>query len=139
MNAKLHISHQSEENFLPTQTLVFKANWSYFFKACFLPMEAALEDTGGGAGTYGGGDGDLSAVVDDVGFGGKLGVEVLVAAVDIGDESMPLLDAEDSLNVLLIPMLPKLESLMTWLTGATLQGKSKILNRGNTRSGTSCF
>ena len=102
-------------------------------------MEAALEDTGGGAGTYGGGDGDLSAVVDDVGFGGKLGVEVLVAAVDIGDESMPLLDAEDSLNVLLIPMLPKLESLMTWLTGATLQGKSKILNRGNTRSGTSCF
>ena len=78
---------------------------------------AALEDTGGGAGTYGGGDGDLSAVVDDVGFGGKLGVEVLVAAVDIGDESMPLLDAEDSLNVLLIPMLPKLESLMT---GATL-------------------
>ena len=80
------------------------------------PMEAAaaLEDTGGGAGTYGGGDGDLSAVVpdDDVGFGGKLGVEVLVV-VDVGDVSMPLLD-EDSL--VLFPM-PKLESLMT---GATL-------------------
>ena len=76
---------------------------------------AALEDTGGGAGTYGGGDGDLSAVVpddDDVGFGGKLGVEVLVV-VDVGDVSMPLLD-EDSL--VLFPM-PKLESLMT---GATL-------------------
>jgi len=75
---------------------------------------AALEDTGGGAGTYGGGDGDLSAVVpddDDVGFGGKLGVEVLVVVV--GDVSMPLLD-EDSL--VLFPM-PKLESLMT---GATL-------------------
>ena len=47
---------------------------------------AALEDTGGGAGTYGGGDGDLSDVVpdDDVGFGGKLGVEVLVVVVDRG-------------------------------------------------------
>ena len=72
---------------------------------------AALEDTGGGAGTYGGGDGDLSAVADDDGFGGKLGVEVLVVVV--GDVSMPLLD-EDSL--VLFPM-PKLESLMT---GATL-------------------
>ena len=75
---------------------------------------AALEDTGGGAGTYGGGDGDLSAVEDDVGFGGKLGVEVVV--VDVGDVSMPLLADEDDSELLLFPM-PKLESLMT---GATL-------------------
>ena len=64
-------------------------------------LEATL--TGGGAGTYGGGEGDLSAEVAE-GFGGKLGVEVLVGG------SMPLAE-----------ILPK-ESLATLLvmTGATL-------------------